>query len=309
MIKMNDNLLKIGIIGCGRMGEIRAASSKLNGSVVFAIYDPDTNRAMSLKEKYPEAEVVENFEELPWTKLNAVFICSPPKYHLSYATAALNENTPFLMEKPLGLHANEFIPLIERVEKKGLINAVGYMNRYRLSVESLKKKILTTPPLGIVSYWVNNKYYVPWWSNLKESGGPLNEQATHLVDLNRYILGEIGALKTFAKTDDDGLIISASVNFCFHNNCLGNIFYSCNATSKQIGLKVFTNEGEISLEGWDFKLESSDSGGEEDKNLIFQRETFYFLKAVKEKNQSLIRCDIVEALKTQKVVDAIHESS
>ena len=45
--------------------------------------------------------------------------------------------------------------------------------------------------LGAAGNWVNASYAVPWWGRRELSGGPVNEQATHLVDLARHLVGEV----------------------------------------------------------------------------------------------------------------------
>ena len=72
------------------------------------------------------------------------------------------------------------VPLLELVKRVGVVNAVGYMNRCRNSVRLAKKVLSGRKVLGISCAWVGKKYLVPWWIDKDLSGGPFNEQATHV---------------------------------------------------------------------------------------------------------------------------------
>ena len=65
------------------------------------------------------------------------------------------------------------------------------MNRYRESVLRVRSILADEAVLGGTCYWLAGVYNVPWWSDQEQSGGPLNEQAAHLIDLIRFLMGEI----------------------------------------------------------------------------------------------------------------------
>ena len=77
-----------------------------------------------------------------------------------------------------------------------------------------------------------------------------------------------------------------------------------------IRLQVYLEDAEIGLEGWDFHLvgDSSTVVEYERRNEIFFTETTAFLHAVMTGDTNGVLCDFHDALKTQRVVDAIHRS-
>ena len=151
---------------------------------------------------------------------------------------------------------------------------------------------------------------MPWWGKLEESGGPLNEQATHLLDLNRYLMGEVK--EVYATSSDNSLNYATTISIAlkFENGAVGNILYSCDAATKNIGLDLYTPEHKINLSGWDFDLiEPADAAlpilsAQE----IFDLEAGNFFNAVIHNDPSLILSDITDALKTQTLVDAVNLS-
>ncbi|MCB1053520.1 MAG: hypothetical protein KDC71_23155, partial [Acidobacteria bacterium] len=191
-----------------------------------------------------------------------------------------------------------------------LIHAVGYMNRYRKSVALLKEHLAQTPMLGLSAHWVNAAYGVPWWSQKACSGGPLNEQAAHFVDLAQIVGGPIREVQVLSQlAGDSGAIGAASIQFRFMGNKTGQMFYSCMAQEKQIGFRVFTQTGELNLSGWDLQPQFAPCEPDPHRYAIFETETAIFLGAVLKQDGSAIRCRFEDAYSTQRVLEAIGRAS
>lgn len=298
--------LNVGILGLGRMGKIRAESTKNSGHVLSAVLDTDGQRLSEIQEQFPAVKTCTALEDFAVDKIDVLFICSPPCFHLAHIAFAIENNLPFLVEKPLSVNAEGLQSLQHEINRRRLINAVGYMNRYRPSVQHVRN----TSFLGISSYWINKMYQVPWWGNVQQSGGPLNEQATHLLDLNRYLMGEVKEVYAMGSDNDLTFATTVSIALKFENGAVGNILYSCDASTKNIGIDLYTPESQISLKGWDFNL--TDPAATTLPLLsaqdIFDREAGIFFNAVANSDQSLILSDITDAIKTQYLVDAVNLS-
>jgi predicted dehydrogenase len=216
----------------------------------------------------------------------------------------------FLVEKPIGLSAQggEEILAIEQSLNSKAINAVGYMNRYRPSVLELRRRLATATPVALHGTWVCGPYARDWWIDPKRSGGPLNEQATHLVDLFRFLGGEIievsGMCEEPAQTGGGSAYAGA---FRFESGVLGTLTYSCRAREKSIRLEAVTADKTHHLEGWDFRLEGV--APSTDPNAAFLAETEAFFTAVRTGNPASVLADLSEAVRTQRVVDALRESA
>ena len=81
------------------------------------------------------------------------------------------------------------------VEETGIITQVGYMYR---TAEPIKKvrELLSTRAIAMVQA----HYYMPglpspgWWPKMELGGGQLVEQATHMLDLGRFLAGEVATV-------------------------------------------------------------------------------------------------------------------
>ena len=301
--------LNLGVVGCGRMGKIRLLACRDADARILAVIDPDLDRARAAIEdlglRVPV--VAASITDLPWSDLDAVFVCTPPGERGPAELAAVDSDTAFFAEKPVGLSAESVRKVCEALEARPVVNAVGYMNRYRPSVLEAKKRVGQAPVLAFSGTWVGGRYNVPWWSRVQDSGGPLNEQSAHLADLARFLVGEVVEVCGYAL----GPSVPERAVFClrFESGALGTLVYSCEAREKQIGVRVFTETEEIRLEGWDLRPAGREHPSrDEDRNAVFHRETRAFLDAARSRSMQEILCPFDDAVRTQKLVDAMKEA-
>ena len=108
------NVLKIGVIGLGRMGLMHTALfNSLEDSKVIAVSDPSNFPSKPLGIINQSIKVFHNAEEmLGETELDGVLISSPVSSHISLALMCAERKIPFLLEKPLSINADEALPLI-----------------------------------------------------------------------------------------------------------------------------------------------------------------------------------------------------
>jgi len=305
--------MQIGIIGCGRMGNERARATVALGHQVAIVYDLDSSKAAALADAYPGTKVLRLAAEIPWDGLDAVFICTPPSFRIDYELAAIEARLPFFVEKPIAVHASECASVLAALQRRPTLQAVGYMNRCRNSVRFARELLQQTSILGACCQWVGRKYQVDWWLQADQSGGPLNEQATHAFDLFRFLVGEISAVSSTMPNRQAGndmpLRVACTVNFSAGQ--LGTLFYSCEAAEKEIDLRIITSHGVLELAGWDMRLVANPIHGtippvgEED---IFVSETAQFFAAVERNESGMAACDFFDAFQTQLAVDAARAS-
>ena len=101
---------------------------------------------------------------------------------------------PFLVEKPVARHLETALEIEEAVGEAGLITCVGYQLRYSGAVD-IARETLSTQTISLVvgKYWSGSGRGDAnrWVRQFDRSGGQLVEQATHTIDLMRYLAGEV----------------------------------------------------------------------------------------------------------------------
>jgi predicted dehydrogenase len=215
--------LRIGFIGAGAVNfgggegpwDHAGRLEKIGGVRIVGIADPDTARArkvLAARRKgpasamYAEAAVDADFRSMIGrTRPDAVFIGVPPAAHaaarppgdIELVCAAAGVH--MFIEKPLAaVPPEKLAPVAEAMRKaarKGLVISVGYMFRYSLAVRKMQE-ILSRTPGGVRAVVARyncaySQILKPEWWDVRQTGGPIVEQATHFCDLARLFGGEV----------------------------------------------------------------------------------------------------------------------
>ncbi|WP_371360364.1 Gfo/Idh/MocA family protein [Pseudomonas sp. KT_2_4] len=308
------DMLRFAIIGCGRMGLTRAKALKTLGARIVSSVDSDLARARQIVDIAPGCAALENDQEIDWTQIDGVFICTPPGMRGPLELEAARHGVAVFAEKPLHVSAAGALQLGQAFARSDALFAVGYMNRYRHSVSSVKQHLDTLNVIGYQCHWICKPYSVDWWKEAQWSGGALNEQMTHSVDLCRHLFGD--AQSVFAQTHvDPGAphIQSVSALLQHRDSLAGSIFYSCAGQDKDIGLHIFTDQGPVVLSGWDYTLTCAPwlegDSQPQDPQDVFLTETECFLQAVLKGDPHQLKCTLKDGIKTQLTVDAIRQAA
>ena len=280
------------------MGRERAQAAMQCGAVISAVADPDLQRASELAAA-SGAEACTHADEMPWPALDAVFICTPPSYRREPISLAVRHGVDVFVEKPFALDARDAREFAALVEGASINTAVGYMNRYRAGVRLAKEFAQREEFIGVSMMWAGRRYGVPWWSLAEQSGGPINEQATHFIDLLRYLRGEIRQVHSIVNSGETRLALAAE----FENGGIATLLYTCEAAEKAINVQILTQRGHFNLSGWDLtpaantidgRLPSGDASP-------FHMETQAFLNGE-------ILSDFADAGRTQALVEHIRSA-
>ena len=185
--------IKVGMIGTGYFSMFHAEIlSKLEGVEITAIYGTSLDKAEAMAAKFPHAIGYADLDTmLDASHLDAVYICVPPMAHGEIELALIKRRIPFFIEKPLSQNNEIPAKIVAELKRNPLLTSVGYHYRYSDSIAKLKSMI-NDQNIGIVlGYYMTSMPKVPWWRNQASSGGQFIEQTTHIVDLLRYICGEV----------------------------------------------------------------------------------------------------------------------
>lgn len=120
---------------------------------------------------------------------DAVYVCVPPFAHGPAEEAVLAAGLPMFVEKPLAVDlatAERIAPLAERV-----VTAVGLHWRYLDAVERARALLAGREVRLVTGSWLDKVPPVDWWVRRESSGGPVVEQAPHVLDVMRLLAGEV----------------------------------------------------------------------------------------------------------------------
>jgi len=203
MLKLKRNLVKLkwGVAGLGRFSEtmIIPALITMRKSKLISVYSRDLKRAKSIAEKYSVQNHFNNYDEFLKSDIDAVYIGSMNAHHYEQAISALKAGKHILVDKPMTVTSNQAEEIIQVANENKVHVAVNYV--YRFHPLTLKvKEIIDSMMLGkIIS--IGGQFCINLnpgdnfrYSKELSGGGALRDLGTHIIDLFRFLVGEITSI-------------------------------------------------------------------------------------------------------------------
>jgi predicted dehydrogenase len=191
--------VKIGLIGCGAIGQLRARALQGGGDALLtAVNDIDADRARDFARRFG-ARVLPSVEALVADReVEAVIVSTPPVAHADAVLAALSAGRPVLCEKPLAPDPSTARRMVEEAQKRKLPLLCGFNHRFFPAVSAVRER-LRSGQLGALdrvrayaghagapefsTSWITDRRVV--------GGGALMDNGIHVLDLVRHLAGEI----------------------------------------------------------------------------------------------------------------------
>lgn len=212
-------MTKIGIIGIGKMGISHLAILGAHPDVQVVGVCDTSKMMLDAIEKYSHFPCFTDYKKMiDEAKPDAVIVAVPTKFHATIVEELLNRNIHVFAEKPFCLNPEQGAPLVALAKQKGLINQVGYHNKFVGTFQEVKR-ILDGGYIGEIYHFLGQAYgpvvvkakQETWRSNPEEGGGCLMDYASHVIDLINYLIAPISQVKAtmlksiFSKDVDDAV--------------------------------------------------------------------------------------------------------
>jgi len=212
-----------GIIGCGDVTEKKSGPgfAKANGSDLVAVMRRDAAKAKDYAARHNVPRWYSKAEDLLQdADVNAVYIATPPAYHLSYTIMAAEAGKPVYVEKPMAINVKECEKMLEVCHKNGVPLYVAYYRR-ALPRFLKVKQLIDSGALGEVHSFAITLHqppseadqgsHTPWRVDPAIAGGGyFIDLATHTLDLIDYLFGPI--------TDVHGLAVNRAGLYAAEDN-------------------------------------------------------------------------------------------
>ena len=192
-------MIKLAVIGAGKMGISHLAILGAHPDVEITGVCDTSSLVTDAIVRYSPFPCFSDYRKmLAKIKADAVVVAVPTKFHASIVRELLEMNKHVFVEKPFSMTAEESYNLAAFAEMHGLVNQVGYHNRF-IGTFAEAKRIMESGCLGEI-YHFHAQSYGPvvtkrasssWRSNGKEGGGCLMDYASHVIDLIHYLLGPL----------------------------------------------------------------------------------------------------------------------
>jgi len=134
----------------------------------------------------------------------------PNDAHAEPCIAAAAAGKHILCEKPLARTAEEAKTMLDAVQKSGVKHMVAFNYRFVPAIRQMRK-LIESGALGRIYHfravylqeWIMPHYNMPmiWRLNKHVAGsGALGDLGAHILDLGRYLVGEVDSVSAMAKT-------------------------------------------------------------------------------------------------------------
>ena len=182
-------MLKIALIGLGRIGNIHYNNLKQLGDKFKIIVLFDINQNLSNKYSEPIYHPSKLTEILASLYIDAVLICSPTEYHYSQIMECLGLGKHVFVEKPVSLSKKEIEVCFNQAEKQNLKLLVGFNRRFDPKIRNLKKKYKQGLLINLQQILVISRDYpYPHQRFIEISGGIFHDCIIHDLDNICWIL-------------------------------------------------------------------------------------------------------------------------
>jgi myo-inositol 2-dehydrogenase/D-chiro-inositol 1-dehydrogenase len=194
------NKVRLGVVGCGRVTELRhlPALGRTDGVEVVALSDVDGARLGRVAERFGVERRYGDYRELiGGGGVDAVAVCVPPGLHAEVALASLAAGKHTFVEKPLALSLEECDLLSERASAAPSLGVmVGFNMRWHRLAREARERV-RSGEVGEVKL-VRTVFtsgirlggdFAEWRKGRATGGGVLFELGTHHFDLLRFLLG------------------------------------------------------------------------------------------------------------------------
>lgn len=194
-----EKKLKIGIIGCGGIGNGKhmPSLSKLTDVEMVAFCDLIEERAVAAKEKFgtTDAKVYVDYKELLKDKsIDVIHVCTPNRSHAPISIDSLHAGKHVMCEKPMAKTAAEARKMVEAAKETGKKLTVGYQHRHKPEANYLKS-VVDRGDLGDIYFakaYALRRRGTPNWgvflNEYEQGGGPLIDIGTHSLDITLYLM-------------------------------------------------------------------------------------------------------------------------
>jgi predicted dehydrogenase len=194
---MQSNLLRVAVVGLGKMGLSHFAMINAHPAVrVEAVCDA-SSYVTDVLHKYTGVRTYADFDALlREVALDAVIIATPPTLHVRMVRTALSAGLHVFCEKPFCLDVSEGEELARMAYTRALVNQVGYHNRFIASFQEVRR-LLDAGAIGKVTHALAEAYgpvvlkpsTSTWRTQSAQGGSCLYDYAAHPLNLVNWYFG------------------------------------------------------------------------------------------------------------------------
>jgi len=185
--------LNVGVLGCGRIGQVHLETLCYNvpNANPVMVMDAFESAAKKAVDKYPVKKYTLSDEELITSKdIDAVWICTPSQFHADQIKMAAANGKHIFCEKPIATDLKGTLEAVEYAKSKGVKLMTAFQRRFDPTFQRLKKSVDSGDvgkPIFIKT--TSRDPAPPPYDYVKGGGGLFKDMAIHDIDICRWLAG------------------------------------------------------------------------------------------------------------------------
>jgi len=198
--------IRVGIIGASFAREAYLPALRTIDDVeLVAIASARLSSAQSAADQFGIPQVYDDWGRMIGEhEFDLICIATPTVFHAPMTLEALKAGAHVLCEKPMAMNTDESAEMLETADALGKLHIIGHELRFNPNRRKIKS-LIDSGAIGDVRHVsihnVSASWGDPasrpagdWWSRDDMGGGRLGASGSHMIDLLRFWLGDIGAV-------------------------------------------------------------------------------------------------------------------
>ena len=278
---MKNKTIRWGILGAGDVCEVKSgpAFQRAEHSELVAVMRRDSAKAEDFARRHDVKRWFDSVPELlKDPEIDAIYIATPPRYHLEHTLATLTAGKNVYLEKPMAMNADECRQIIEAEAKSKNKIALAH---YRRALPAFTRigELINDGTLGTVRLAEHN-FFLPesdsiipdtgenWRVNPAISGGGLfHDLSPHMFDLllvyfGRPLAYEGFSLRQNSKSSADDFV-QGTIRFDKNIVFRGCWCFTVAETAISDSLVITGNNGQVSCTFFGDEMRLRTSEGEQ----------------------------------------------
>ncbi len=224
-------MVKVGIVGCGKIAQVRHIPEYLSNAdaEILGFYDVNYQRAQELADQYGCTAYKSIEELLNNEEIQAVSVCAANHVHAEITLKALKAGKHVLCEKPMATTLEDCQVMVDEAEKADRILMIGQNQRFakaHMEARTLIRRGDIGRPItfktvfghGGPESWSIDAGSDTWFFDKKKAAmGSMADLGVHKTDLIQYLLDDVveectAKASTLDKRDGQGNLIGVDDN-------------------------------------------------------------------------------------------------
>ena len=192
--------IKIGFIGSGWARIAQAPAFSLMEDVeLAAVSSPTESHRQKFMKMFDIEKGFADWRDMLQCDLDLVCVTTPTYLHREMVCGVLQSGKSVLCEKPFALNVSDATDMVDVASTAPGFALIDHQLRFHPGVRCMKQMI-ESGEIGkvyevraVVNLASRNRPDMPWswWCDAEKGGGALGALGSHLIDLNRFLIGKI----------------------------------------------------------------------------------------------------------------------